>query len=209
MKFILLILPTCLSCLVSINCPSQSRSNFFIELGYFGRTTLNYYNALNGQTSGPLINYDAPYSHEKGINGTGLNAAFGCFIIREIGLAVLASTSVRYDFYKFDSPKNLHTLYLDLGLAATKAVLKKGYIGVGTTTFNVDKELHYTVGTDEKVLYLQFRSFDIMIGYPVWKLYIESKLSIVSENFPGNAKEDANLLTVKAAYRIKFDAVSN
>lgn len=192
-----------LSFFVALNGIAQSRSNFYVDIGYFGRTTINYYSTPNGQTSGAIINYDAPYSHEKGINGTGLNIGVGYFIIQQIGLSVVASTSIRYDFYKFDTPNNLHTFYFDQSLALTKSILRKGYLGVGTTIFNINKELHYETGIEEKILYLQFKSLDVLFGYPVWRLYMETKLSIVSENFPGKIKEDANLLTLKVAYRIK------
>ncbi len=203
MQLLLGVLFTGLSFFVTLNGISQSRSNFYVDIAYFGRTTIDYYRTPNGQTSGPIINYEAPYSHQKGINGTGLNVGVGYFIIQQIGLSVLASTSIRYDFYKFDTPNNLHTFYFDQSFALTKSILKRGYIGAGTTIFNIDKELHYEVGIEEKVLYLQFKSLDVLFGYPVWRLYIETRLSIVSENFPGKIKEDANLLILKAAYRIK------
>jgi hypothetical protein len=75
----------------------------------------------------------------------------------------------------------------------------------GLSAINIGKELHYnrTNGTP-MTLQLHFNSFDLMAGTPIWKLYFEPKFSWVSNNFPGNAKKNATVLTMRLFYRFEI-----
>lgn len=127
---------------------------------------------------------------------------YGYILSKKSGLKISASTTIRYDFYKFDqaSQENVNTFYFDQSIFVTVNVFSKFYIGGGATFFSMGKELKYTSANQEKTLPLHFNSFDILVGFPVWKIYLEPKVAVVDDNFPGSVKHNATLICLRVYY---------
>ncbi len=156
---------------------------------------------LRGQQSGPLINATAPYSYKKGVTGTGSTVGFNFLLTTKTGIRFVESTTIRYDFYKYREPNDyINTFYFDQSLLLTKRILRTSYAGIGYTWYNLGKDLHYTYDNEDLTLALHFNAIDLVLGFPIWKIHLEPKLSIVSENFPGSVKDNATLLAVRLYY---------
>jgi hypothetical protein len=155
--------------------------------------------------SGPLLNATAPFSYRKGVNGSGVTLAYGYDIFPKAGIKVHGSTTTRYDFYKYEDPdKYIKTFYLDQSFFLTKSIFSKYHVGTGFTLFNIGRELQFMEGENSKVLELHFNSVDVLMGAPIWKIYLEAKVSIVQSNFPGHLKDNATILGGRLYYRFNF-----
>jgi hypothetical protein len=182
-------------------------SRFFLEAGLVARTTLLYTHSADKLPYGSGINTNAPYSFRRGIHGGGLNVLTGFRISPEVGLSLDLSSTARYDSY-YTYGGEPYTWYIDLSVSLKKCVSKRFYIGAGYTVFNMGKEIRYQIlpGPDwpEIALPLQFSSIDVMLGAKLWRLYVEPKVSLVTDNFPGNLKDDATLIHLRVYYRFDF-----
>jgi hypothetical protein len=178
----------------------NDNKRIFVDAGLIGRTTIFYRRGTEGFMSGPTINKLAPYSYTSGVNGIGINATLGVKISKKIALDVGWGTTCRYDFYRYGK----NTIYMDQSLIATKSISKRYYLGIGFTVYNVGKELKYEARGEPEVLELQFHSLDLLFGMSVWKVYLESKLSIVQEDFPGDTKDNATLIGGRLYYKFSF-----
>lgn len=180
----------------------KSVSRFFVDAGIVGRFAIFYNHSVHGQ-SGPLINGSSPYTYLKGVNGTGLNVGFGYTVSREYDVKLTMLTTLRYDFYYVsDNDETEKTIYFDQSVLLSKSFFKKYYLGLGFTTYNIARELHYINGNRDLVLPLPFNSIDFLFGLPIWKVYFEPKVSIVQNDFPGTIKENTTLLGARVFYRL-------
>jgi hypothetical protein len=172
-------------------------SHFNFDIGITGRTTIFYHKGTDGLPSGPLRIYDVAYDYRAGVNGTGINFSVGYDLLKEEKLSLRIASTVRYDhFFLYNK-----TWYFDGAATITKSVGRKSFVGVGTTLYNIGKELKYRVNNEEKTLPLEFHSLDLFFGVPVWVLFVEPKISLVQEDFPGPIKDNAMLLGVRVFYR--------
>lgn len=82
--------------------------------------------------------------------------------------------------------------------------MKRYYLGIGYTVYNIGKELKYEARGEPAVLKLQFNSLDVLVGMAIWKVYLESKLSVVQKDFPGDTKDNATLLSGRLYYKFNM-----
>jgi len=191
-----------LVCLLELEAHAQEPENRIrLEAGFTARTTIFYLKGLRGRQSGPLINATAPYSYKSGIIGTGVTVGFSYALLPKLGIRLTETTTIRYDFYEYEEPDDyIKTFYFDQSLLLTKSIFSRIYLGLGYTWFNLGKELRYTNDNKELTLQLHFNSIDVLLGFPVWKIYFEPKISIVSEDFPGSVKDNATLIGTRIYY---------
>ena len=176
---------------------ADAQPRFMVDIGLIGRKTIGYEKNI-GASSGPLLNWDAPYHYKEGVNGFGLNVTPSITLYRKMDLLFHAGTTVRYDFYKWGS----ETIYFDVNAGISTRVVGSIYAGFGATAYNLGKKLHY-VGFfgDNQVLNLQFNSLDLFAGIMLGKVGFEPKLCIVQQDFPGRHKDNATLLSLRLFYR--------
>jgi hypothetical protein len=183
-------------------CYAQhDESKFFVDAGVVARTTILYREHGSGGSS---INIQAPFTYQAGVNGTGVNVTPGYTFLPSV--AVHYGTTLRYDFYYFKPNGNdrQNTFYVDQSLFVTKSFFDAFYIGAGYTFYNVGKTLYYTYNGYPRELRLQFNGVDLLAGVFFRRVYIEPKVSIVREHFPGTIKDHATLLSVRVYYRFHF-----
>src|SRR5687768_4770274 len=151
---------------------SAQDTSMILDIGFVGRTTVNYGRGTKGFASGPGNNTDAPYSYKKGVNGTGLNALIGYGLSKKLGINIQAGATIRYDFYYWEhtngkdgKPKN--TFYIDINGLISKSISKRFYGGIGFTIYNLGKDLNYSNNSGNKTLELEFNSIDFLIGAKV------------------------------------------
>jgi hypothetical protein len=171
-----------------------------LDVGVIARTTVFYKWGTRHFSYGPTINYDAPYSYRAGINGLGINTSLGYILSKKHQVNFLAGGNFRYDSYNL--VRRTSTFYVDGSAFFSKSIFKNYYVGVGGTVHNIGKELEYNGSNNvPKTLELQFNSVDFLLGVPLWKIFIEPKVSIVQQDFPGDIKDNATLFTFRTYYR--------
>lgn len=70
---------------IVVRSPSQDLSHrFLLDVGLTARTPVFYYKGLDGQTHGPLLNGDAPYSYKTGVVGMDGYWATGTFFQKNL-----------------------------------------------------------------------------------------------------------------------------
>ena len=191
----------------------NSDRRFFVDVGWIARTTVFYQKGTDGLSSGPGINTEFAFDYRAGINGTGLNVSLGYRLFEKLDISLQYAATVRYDAIEYDQDCQCHnkTIYIDNSILVTKSfnlltkvLNRKPYVGIGVTAYNLGKELNVTIDGRDETLELQFNSIDFLFGIPVWKLYVEPKLSLVQNNFPGTIKDNATLLGARIHYRFNF-----
>lgn len=199
---LLLFFSQCLKAQTSLSTDKEPH-RFNIEAGLAGRVTVFYTHGTKGLTSGPAYHGRAPYPYTylKGVNGYGINLDLSYNVVPKIDLKIHLFGTIRYDHFKFEKNQNVQTIYVDQGIFISKSIFTKFYVGAGYTIYNIGKELNYRNGNKDWTLPLEFNSMDFLIGFPVWKINIEPKISVVSENFPGTIKDNATLLGLRIYYR--------
>ena len=185
-------------CAHSLVQAQETRGRFFIEVGATARTTIFYRH--NEDRYPTLLHANAPFDYRACVNGTGIQVTPGIEVVKSVRLH--AGTTLRYDVYRINSDNTRdHTFYVDESVFVTKTFGDIVYIGGGYTFYNIGRSLRYDDNGADRLLRLQFNSFDIISGVYFRRVGVEPRVSIVRKDFPGSIKDRATLLGVRVYHR--------
>ncbi len=192
---------------------SESKISLSLAPGYQFRKIVFYNINLTGSSGQFRLDPSSGYSYEIGINGSSLNLSV-IPKINSIDLAIRYAFTIRYDHQSIRNDVDDNRFYVDHFVSLMKFIKirhqeheKRKYIGIGYGVMNQNAGFDYERRTNNVVsqnsLELEFNAFKFFIGFPVWKINLETGINYAEENFPGPTKDSAIIFFLEVSKPIQ------